>query len=967
MGKLRLLAVLLAALLISGPAWAGKRVALVIGIGKYTTDSLPPLANPPNDARLMAATLRGLDFEVLVQLDLNQNGIRRAIRDFGAALDQAGEDAVGLFYYAGHGLQVKGNNYLLPADANIQREGDVEIEAVNANTVLSMMEFSRARLNFVIMDSCRNKPLSRSFRSATRGLARMDAPRGSLIAYATAPGKVAMDGEEKNSPYTKALAAAMKRPGLSVEQMFREVRNQVMAATKNFQVPWESSSLTGANFYFKGGAAAAPVQPTPQPQAAPRQQADIVAWQSIQGSTNAEEIEAFILAFRDSPFAGMARARLKALKKKQQVAAVVAPKPSPPPSQAKPTVGVFPKKPGDTFRDCADCPEMVVIPAGSFRMGDLNGGGQDDEQPVHNVAIPKPFAVGKYEVTQAEWRSVMGSNPSNFKGDRKPVETVSWDDAKTFVNKLSAKTGKQYRLLSEAEWEYMARAGASTKYSWGNSISQSHARYDSFGTVSVGSYAPNAFGVYDTAGNVLEWVEDCRHDSYNGAPSGGKAWTSGGDCFERVLRGGTWLEGSGILRSSNRFGGAPVLRSSYFGFRVARKLSPETDIKQQAAFVAPPKPSPPPSQVQPAVGIFPKKPGQTFRDCADCPEMVVIPAGSFRMGDLNGHGDVIEKPVHDVRIPRPLAVGMYEVTVGEYLACVDSGDCLEPEWRESESKYNARTGSDDHYRKFGTALTDDRHPIVGVSWNDAKQYVSWLGRRAGKQYSLLSESEWEYTARAGTATPFHFGPTISPDQANYIGNYAFNGGPKGVFRKRTVPVGEFQPNSFGHYNMHGNVWEWVEDCWYGSYNGAPSNGNAWVSSGDCSERVIRGGSWNDLPRNLRSASRNARTADFRGSYVGFRVARTLPDPSPPGVQSASALELDRSKGHALCSLKKNGGWMCDGPLQKVSSGKKPLETALKQSGCKEGRKVGVSGEWQIFQCSQDLGKRDILKKYKISN
>ena len=200
-------------------------------------------------------------------------------------------------------------------------------------------------------------------------------------------------------------------------------------------------------------------------------------------------------------------------------------------------------EPGAVFKDCETCPEMVVIPAGSFKMGDMSGKGSSDEKPVHEVKIGYSFAVGKYEVTQAEWEAVMGKNPSVFKGARKPVEKVSWNDAKLFIKKLSEKTGKEYRLLSESEWEYMARAGSTTKYPWGDEIDSSKAKYESkdgseLGTVPVGSYSANAFGVHDTAGNVYEWVEDCDHESYKDAPIDGSAWlnASGGDCEERALR-----------------------------------------------------------------------------------------------------------------------------------------------------------------------------------------------------------------------------------------------------------------------------------------------------------------------------------------------------------------------------------------------------------------------------------------------
>jgi formylglycine-generating enzyme required for sulfatase activity/uncharacterized caspase-like protein len=243
---------------------------------------------------------------------------------------------------------------------------------------------------------------------------------------------------------------------------------------------------------------------------------------------------------------------------------------------------------GATFRDCGGAmvvsagtnlppgasfcgPQIVVVPAGSFDMGDNDG--DNNENPVRRVTIQRPFAVGVYEVTQAEWRSVMGTNSSKFKDERYPVEKVSWNDAKDFVKRLSAKTGKEYRLLSESEWEYVARAGSRTKYPWGSHIVRSKARYGSKdGTLPVGSYRTNAFGLYDTVGNVREWTEDCWNGNYNGAPSDGKEWTAG-DCRFRVLRGGSWFDAPWTVRSSNRAWGGFGEQRGGFGFRIARTVS----------------------------------------------------------------------------------------------------------------------------------------------------------------------------------------------------------------------------------------------------------------------------------------------------------------------------------------------------------------------------------------------------------
>ena len=252
---------------------------------------------------------------------------------------------------------------------------------------------------------------------------------------------------------------------------------------------------------------------------------------------------------------------------------------------------------GTAVRECAECPKMVVVPPGRFRMGDLSGAGGSDEKPVHDVTIASPFAVGKYEVTFAEWDACVAAagcthRPADKGWGRgtRPVINVSWDDTQAYVRWLSRETGKPYRLLSEAEWEYVARAGTTTKYWWGNEADHAHANYGKDeccgGAVAgadrweytspVGSFAANAFGLFDTAGNVWEWVADCWHDSYQGAPSDGSAW-AWRNCDSHVWRGGSWFSGPWFIRSANRsalrfrvvFG---IIRDYDYGFRVARTL-----------------------------------------------------------------------------------------------------------------------------------------------------------------------------------------------------------------------------------------------------------------------------------------------------------------------------------------------------------------------------------------------------------
>jgi formylglycine-generating enzyme required for sulfatase activity len=230
------------------------------------------------------------------------------------------------------------------------------------------------------------------------------------------------------------------------------------------------------------------------------------------------------------------------------------------------------------FRDCPDCPEMVAIPPGSFDMGSTNG--DSDEKPQHRVSIAQAFALGKTEVTQGQWKAIMGSNPSRFTqcGDNCPVERVSWNDAQEFIRKLNAQTGKQYRLPSEAEWEYACRAGQQTKYCGSDdlgSVAWYGAYADPVGnsaksTNPVASRQANAWGLYDMSGNVWEWVEDSHHDSYNGAPADGSAWQ--GDGAKRVLRGGSWLNIPQFARAACRFRNEPAIRLDGIGFRLARML-----------------------------------------------------------------------------------------------------------------------------------------------------------------------------------------------------------------------------------------------------------------------------------------------------------------------------------------------------------------------------------------------------------
>lgn len=264
---------------------------------------------------------------------------------------------------------------------------------------------------------------------------------------------------------------------------------------------------------------------------------------------------------------------------------------------------------------------------------------------------------------------------------------------------------------------------------------------------------------------------------------------------------------------------------------------------------------------QEAVGLLLRGP-VSFRDCDDrCPEMALIPPGKFLMGSEHSKedGKDNEKPRHAVEIAYPFAVGVFEVTLAEWEACVNEGGC-------SSIPLDSFSG-----------LEGGKRPVTHVTWHEAKAYADWLSGRTGMDYRLPSESEWEYVARANTTTLYHTGQSITSEQANYDGRYDWRRSSvltSDVYMGQTLEVGSFEANAFGLHEVHGNVSEWTLDCYNSHYNGAPEDGRAW-GTGNCVRRVVRGGSWQDKSPDVRSARRHAEVLDKRSAKTGFRVMRTF--------------------------------------------------------------------------------------------
>ncbi len=537
----------------TAPAQAERRVALVIGNGQY--QGVAKLSNPVNDATALAETLKGLGFDqVTLRTDLGRDQFNSALRDFAREADRADWAVI---YYAGHGMEIGGINYMIPVDARLATDRDIEFEAIDLNKVLTSVD-SAAKLKLVILDACRDNPFvgqmkrSVASRSIGRGLGQVDSG-GTMVVYAAKHGQTASDGDGRNSPFMTSLLKRIQTPNVEVRRLFDLVRVDVMAQTRQRQQPFTYGSLPPEDYYFQRTAAVGPgPAPVPRPQ----------AW-----------------------------------------------------------VG----------KDCPQCPDMVSIPLGSFVMGAASGEEEREKvpqemlghaSPQRAVTISDRFSLGRYEVTRGQYAAFVAAtgrangstcdglgtdgkwanqpgrswlNPGFPQTDSDPVVCVSWHDATAYVEWLSRTTGKTYRLPSEAEWEYAARAGAGKARYWGdgrneacrfaNAADRTAAQKlnwnpnasdfvfqcnDNFTyTAPVGKFQPNSFGLHDMLGNVWEWVEDCWNDSYQQAAPTQEA-RRGGNCGLRVLRGGGWYNNPRVVRAAYRARDPAGGHLSQVGFRVAR-------------------------------------------------------------------------------------------------------------------------------------------------------------------------------------------------------------------------------------------------------------------------------------------------------------------------------------------------------------------------------------------------------------
>jgi formylglycine-generating enzyme required for sulfatase activity len=593
-------------------------------------------------------------------------------------------------------------------------------------------------------------------------------------------------------------------------------------------------------------------------------------------------------------------------------------------------------------------PTMVTLPAGEFSMGSKES---DSEQPVHTVKI-SAFKLAKYDVTVKEFlqftkatdykptgdclfkgeKGVLRETPTQWGvlnsiyGEFISINCVSWKDTQAYIGWLSIQSGKHYRLPSEAEWEYAARAGSTKKFHFGDTEKglcqygnindkttsenigrdlkwpdkaidcDDHERILS----TLGTYQPNKFALYDMIGNVSQWVADCYHANYQGAPKTGITRTDA-NCTTPFARGGAWSTGADSQRSAFRpiaenIGKNASQGSFDRGFRLALDIQDDKTItaselqksftteltnKQRDALEHR-------KSVIKEHKAFLAKYKTLAKMPAIIPSMVNIPAGDFLMGSELFDK---EKPIHKVHI-NAFKISKYEVTIKQFKQFVAATDYSTEDlcWKfVTEGGGQFKVGYDVAQGNWLTSeyAPSDFHPLMCVSWDDANAYLQWLSLQTGKKYRLPTEAEWEYAARAGSTTKYSFG-----DDDKYLcqyGNIFDISGMQAFVRDKnyqkkdmacedgaeyTTVIGMYKPNAFGLYDMVGNVSEWVEDCDHENYQGAPTDGSAWISE-QCSMRSRKGSSYGPGGGSHLSMRGHGGQTNRSSLGEGFRIAEDI--------------------------------------------------------------------------------------------
>jgi len=550
---------------------ATSRLALVFGIDRY--ENLPDLANAGNDARAVSDQLNALGFEVMLREGATRREVYRAVDEFESRLTNDG--GTGLVFFAGHGIQADGRNYLIPSDAQVEVESDLEAEAIHAGRILESMARAGNSLNILVLDACRDNPLPRRTRSAARGLTVTSIPsgaRGTAILYAAGEGQVAQEGPEGgHGIFTQALLDALEMPNLKLEEVIKQVTRGVLEKTDGHQRPWSLASIQGDFYFNPKEVGIADDLSIDTGSASDREAMAGDVWQMIKGSDDSELLSSFRQRFSDTRYAMAAESRIAMLSLQE---------PSSPAGGAATAVAEI-RKFGPH--------EMVHVDNGCFMMGSQPGtpGRENDETP-HHLCVGG-FLIDRYEVTFDAYDDFAKSTDRELPDDdgmgrgKRPVINVDWDDARAYAEWASEKYGARFRLPTEAEWEYACRSGGKVERFCGGDDPSLLAVYDQESTEVVGTKNPNGLGIYDMSGNAIEmtcspyvssgWIHNAGYEGQEMTCEKRFYSDVGNRIISHAFRGGYWRSPEREVRAHarryNASGLGPAPRPLYvLGFRL---------------------------------------------------------------------------------------------------------------------------------------------------------------------------------------------------------------------------------------------------------------------------------------------------------------------------------------------------------------------------------------------------------------
>src|SRR5262245_56474162 len=911
----------LSLLMYSAAAFAEKRVALVVGNGAY--QHAAPLPNPMRDAKAIAQMFQMAGFDtVLLRNDVGNLEFKRALRDFFVVAKGAD---IAVVFFAGHGIQIADQNYLIPVDAKLAQDYDVTDEAISLDRIIEAIE-PAARLRLVVLDACRDNPFL--VRMQRRGATRQIVSRGlskvepilnnTLIAYAAKAGSTAEDGPGENSPFTMALIKHIAEPGLDIRLALGRVRDEVLRNTRSDQEPFVYGSLGG------GSVSLVPPVVVAKPAAPAEVRAD---YELVERINTRKAWELFISQYKSGMYVDLARERLRMLER-EEVAASSARmqeensawdrvKDSADPAAIRRFIDRNKSSPHaiaaqsllDNLEKVAREKEEKAAAEEGKKQAEARKLAEEQAAAAKKLAEEKAAAEAERlrkaeearkqveakrlaeeqataeakklaeEKAAAEAERLRKAEEARKQAEAKRLaEEQAAAEAKKLAEEKAAAEAERLRKAEEARKQAEAKrlaeeqAAAAAKKLAEEKAAADAERLRKAEEVRKLAEAKRLAEVQAVAAakKLAEEKAAAEAERLRKAEEVRKQAEAKRLAEEQAAAAAKKLAEEKAAAEAARLRKAEEARKQAEAKRLveervaaeaervrkveeagkqAKKLAEDNSAAAKPGIALPvPPPETRSSRKEQMAYMAPPptgdRDGQTFQDCADCPVVVRIPAGSFAMGQTKG--DASAAPQHTVTV-RSFAIGQYPVTVGEWKACVAGGGC----------NFTPRM-----------ANADDRTPVHNISWDDAQQYILWLSRSTGENYRLPTEAEWEYAARAHTSTRYWWGDTVG----TMLANCSDCGGSQDA--RTPLAVGSFKPNPFGLHDMHGGVAQWVADCWFPNYQGAPADARAREQK-NCQKRVLRGGSFRSDRESITASARGSYDSSVRYIAHGFRVARDL--------------------------------------------------------------------------------------------